>query len=335
MQVTVIGVYENMEEARQTRGELESLGFARNDIQIAQNGSSTSSTAKPEGESGFKRFFRDLFGGDSSSSSDAALYEGAVEYGNYVVTVKAEEAKSRLAADVMNRHHPIDVEQKGNQWRAGTSSATKPGASLGTSSSRNMPVVEEQLKVGKREVLGGGIRVYQRVSERPVEEQVTLREERAKVERVPANRAATQADLGAMKEGTFEIRERKEEPIVQKTARVVEEVRLGTESAERTEKVTGKVKRSDVEVEKLGAESDAAFRTHFNQNYASQGGRYEEYSPAYLYGSNLASNDRYAGRRWEEVEPEARRDWEGRNAGSKWEQFKGAIRHAWDRTTKR
>lgn len=332
MQATVIGVYDNMEEARKTQGELESSGFAHNDIQIAQNGSK-SSTAKPEGESKFKRFFRDLFGGDGGSS-DVAMYEGAIEYGNCVVTVKAEETRSRLAAEVMNRHHPVDIEQKGSQWMAGTSSATRPGASLGTSSS-SMPVIEEQLKIGKREVLGGGIRVYQRVTEKPVEEQVTLREERAKVERIPTNRPATQAELGAMKEGSVEIRERKEEPLVQKTARVVEEVRVGTESSERTEKVKGKVKRSDVEVEKLGAESDALFRSHFDQNYASSGGRYEDYSPAYLYGARLANNDQYAGRRWEEMEPEVRRDWEGRNSGSKWEQFKGAIRHAWDRTTKR
>jgi len=334
MQVTIIGVYDNMSEARETQGELESSGFSGKDIQIARQNEGTSSTAPREGESGFKRFFRDLFGGDGEST-DAAMYEGAVSHGKYVLTVKADQERSRLAADVMNRHHPIDVEQKGSQWMAGTASGTAPRATQGTSSSQTMPVIEEQLKVGKREVLGGGVRVYQRVTERPVEEQVTLREERAKVERMPTDRPASPGELSAMKEGTVEIRERKEEPVLQKTARVVEEVRVGKETRQRTEKVGGKVKRTDVEVEKLGGENDAAYRTHYGQNYANLGGSYDDYSPAYLYGSGLADDDRYSGRRWEEIEPDVRRDWETKNPGSKWEQFKGAIRHSWDRVTKR
>jgi len=138
-----------------------------------------------------------------------------------------------------------------------------------------------------------------------------------------------------MKDVSVEIREQEEEPVIEKTARVVEEVRVGKEAAERTQKVTGKVKRTDVEVEKLGGDSDAAYRTHFDKNYASAGGQFDDYSPAYGYGARLATDDRYAGRKWDEAEPEVRRDWETRHPGSKWEQFKGAIRHAWERTTKR
>jgi len=338
MQVTIIGVYENLEEARQTQGDLESSGFAGKDIQIArQNGEGRTSSTR-EGESGFKKFFKDLFGGDGGSQ-DVALYEGAVTHGKYVLTVKAENERSTLATDVMNRHHPVDIEEKGSQWMGSqetySSSATRPGATQGTSST--MPFIEEQLKVGKRLVQRGGVRIYQRVSERPVEEQVTLRQERAKVERTPVNRQASPTELASMKEGSVEIREQQEEPVVEKTARVVEEVRVGKEASERTQKVSGKVKRTDVEVEKLGAEKlgDEAYRAHFDKNYATSGGKFDDYSPAYLYGSRLATDDRYSGRKWEEAETDVRRDWETRHPGSKWEQFKGAIRHAWERATKR
>ena len=98
------------------------------------------------------------------------------------------------------------------------------------------------------------MRVYTRVIEQPVEERVTLHEERAHVERRPVDREATQAELGeAFREGSIEIVESEEQPVVSKTARVVEEVEVGKESRERTETVRDTVRRSQVEVENLPA----------------------------------------------------------------------------------
>jgi len=158
MQVTIIGVYDNLEEARQTQGDLESSGFAGKDIQIARQDGETRTSPPRAGESSFKKFFRDLFGGESGSQ-DAALYEGAVSHGKYVLTVEADDERSTLASDVMNRHHPLDIEEKGARWMEAketyATSGTKPGATQGTSSS-TMPVIEEQLKVGKRQVQRGG-----------------------------------------------------------------------------------------------------------------------------------------------------------------------------------
>ena len=58
-----------------------------------------------------------------------------------------------------------------------------------------IPVVEEQLAVGKREVQRGGARIHTFVTERPVEESVSLHEEHVSVERRPVDRAATDADF--------------------------------------------------------------------------------------------------------------------------------------------
>jgi uncharacterized protein (TIGR02271 family) len=130
---------------------------------------------------------------------------------------------------------------------AGTSQMTGASAQQNT----RIPVVEEQLKVGKREVQRGGVRIYARTSERPVEETVTLREERARVERRPVNRAATGEELGnAFEERSIELSETAEEPVVSKTARVVEEVDVGKEVSSRTETIKDTVRRRDVEVEK-------------------------------------------------------------------------------------
>lgn len=112
-----------------------------------------------------------------------------------------------------------------------------------------IPVVEEELKVGKREVERGGVRVESRVEETPVEKDVHLREEHVHVERRPVDRPVTNADQ-VFKEGTIEVTEKVEEPVVSKTARVVEEVVIGKEAEERTETVRDTVRRTDVDVQK-------------------------------------------------------------------------------------
>ncbi len=212
-----------------------------------------------------------------------------------------------------------------------------------------IPVVEEQVKIGKRAVTRGGVRVYQRVSETPVQEQVQLREEHITVERRPADQAATEADLGTFKEGVVELRESAEEAVVAKSAKVVEEVVVGKEVRDRTETVSDTVRRTDVEIEQLGAaassagnvtdvstssDNDSVFRSHWQNSYAHLGGRYEDYVPAYQYGSQLAGSQSYQGSKWVDVEPEVQRDWESRYAGTPWEKAKDAVRAGWEKMTK-
>ena len=119
-----------------------------------------------------------------------------------------------------------------------------------------MPVVQEEVRVGKRAVERGGVRVLRRVTATPVSELVRLREERARVERRPVDREATPAELDAFREDSIEVRERTEEPVVEKVARVVEEVVVGREVDERTQKIDDSVRRTEVEVEKLAQDAD-------------------------------------------------------------------------------
>ena len=53
---------------------------------------------------------------------------------------------------------------------------------------------------------------------------------------------------GAFEERTLEVRETQEEPVVNKTANVVEEVVIGRESTERTETVRDTVRKEEVEI---------------------------------------------------------------------------------------
>jgi uncharacterized protein (TIGR02271 family) len=112
-----------------------------------------------------------------------------------------------------------------------------------------IPLVEERLRVGKREVAQGRVRVRTYVVETPVQEQVTLREEHVEVERRPVDRPLTDADRVDFKDRTIEATETSEEAVIGKEARVREEVVVRKEAGERTQTVSDTVRRTEVEVE--------------------------------------------------------------------------------------
>ena len=147
--------------------------------------------------------------------------------------------------------------------RGAAATAAMANEALQRGGEARVPVVEEELKVGKREVeTGGGVRVRTEIEERPVQEQVNLREEHVRVERRPVDRPATQADVNQALHGrTIEVREKSEQPVVSKEARVVEEVVVGKEATQRTETVRDTVRRTDVEVEQVDKNNPAAGNT--------------------------------------------------------------------------
>ena len=111
-----------------------------------------------------------------------------------------------------------------------------------------IPLAEEQIEVGKRTVDRGTTRIRRYVVEKPVEESVTLRGEKVTVERrQPIGTTATPG-AGAFEERVVEVRETSEEPVVSKTANVVEEVVVGREATERTETVRDTIRRDEVEI---------------------------------------------------------------------------------------
>jgi len=134
---------------------------------------------------------------------------------------------------------------------AGTGKAETGKAGMGAASATDrdvLPVVEEQLRVGKRDAERGSVRVRSYVVERPVTEEVSLRSEHVNVERRPVDRALT-GDDDAFRERTIEAVEHSEEAVVSKEARVVEEVAVTKDVSERTETVRDTVRRQDVKVE--------------------------------------------------------------------------------------
>lgn len=219
---------------------------------------------------------------------DADFFAEGVRRGGTLVSVEASDGQAARAVAAMKRHGAVEIDKRSAEWRdqgwtgfgaealgphvtpppepeverRGAGAADSRGAARAAGAppretegrGLTVPVIEEELKATRREVEGGGVRVGRRVEERPVEEQVRLREERVSVERRPADYAFRGSELEAFKEGQFEIREAYEELIVNKRAHVVEEIVINKDVAERTETIRDTVRRTEVEVERVEPE---------------------------------------------------------------------------------
>ena len=458
---TIIAAFDNHDISMSAVERLTQAGFDRNGVHVEHGsedqgdppGYGIASQPRNEGFlAGIEDFFSGLFGSGSNGHSEAGTYAEAVRRGGHVVVVDAaNDDEAGKAKALLYELGAIDVEERAAQWKkegwkgaaddaAAFSSRTDADAGMRsqTQDQSVVPIVQEDLKIGKRSVEGGGVRVVSRITETPVSELVRLRQERATIERRPVDRAATDADFANFKEGSVEVREMSEEAVVAKTARVVEEVVVGKKVSERSQTVTDTVRRTDVQVEQLdakatptdtnadttygtttskgtGSESkrssettrgktsagsanrdpltgalgahpvgtgvgaalggaaagaatgtvagpvgtvigaavgaiagglagkgvaevidptreDAYWRQNYSSRpYVSQGSKYEDYGPAYLYGVDAFSKN--PNRKFDDVQSDLGRDWNAARGTSAldWDRARSATRDAWDK----
>jgi stress response protein YsnF len=114
-----------------------------------------------------------------------------------------------------------------------------------------VPIAEERIAVTKRPVAKGGVRVESRVAETPVEREIDLRQEHISVERRPVDRLAPGGAFPEQVTASKEVTAKAEEAVVDKEARVVEDVVVTKEAREREATIRDQVRRTDVKVEPL------------------------------------------------------------------------------------
>ena len=206
---------------------------------------------------------------------DRRIYEEGVRRGGFLLTADVDEDQTNRAVQALDDVDltSVDIDERASQWRSqgwqpqeggsGTAEASvghvvgqETGVKALNNDEKHFNVIEEQLTVGKREVDRGGVRVRSYVTEKPVHEQIRLRNEKISVERHPIDKAID--DVGhAFQERSFEVTETGEEAVVSKNARVVEEVVIKKTSDTHVEVIDDTVRRTDIDVEKLGsAKSD-------------------------------------------------------------------------------
>lgn len=276
----IIGVFDSVNVADQVIRDLTNSGFSSSVVKRYEGSSSDLETQLQSA---------------GVETDEAREYASSVGREGALVVVQADETQTDEAVTIMNRYYTDTQSDTSTEYAA--SQASVPAVD-----DARLEVVEERLQIGKREVQRGGVRVRRVVSEREVEEQVTLRDETIHVDRHAVDRVVSGADAD-FSERTIEITETDEEAVVSKEAHVVEEVIVGKDVEERVETVRDTVRRTDVEIEQLTA----------------------------TYGATLASDPRYKGREWTDVEADARTEWERTNQGGTWEQARGGVRSSWEK----
>lgn len=256
MKKTIVGLFDSAVQAQKVKHELVSEGYPASDIRVlAQDGSEgavgSSDAASGDTSIGAKisHFFHSLTGADTD---DTQHYTTGVAAGGALLSVTVPEDRQEMVISLLEAHRAQNIEGESPEASTGAASAAEVSGGAATAGAA-IPVVQEDIQVGKRQVQRGGVRVYSHLVETPVSENVVLREEHVRINRQNVNRPATDADFAASQAGAVELTETAEEAVVGKRARVVEEIVVGKTAAEHTQTISDTVRHTEVEVEQLGA----------------------------------------------------------------------------------
>lgn len=253
MAKTVVGLFNTLAEAEKVKQALISDDYDGSKITVVANntGHSTESTTQHTGGK-ISEFFKSLTGGDDDAHDQ---YATGVNDGGALLAVTVDDSEAAEVAATLKQHGARDID--GNKKAADAGTPVYGGSQSGTAVADGtaIPIIEESLVVGKRDVDRGGVRVYSHVVERPVAADVTLHDEYINVERRFVDRPATAADFAAGSGQVIELNATGEEAVVGKTSRVVEEVLVGKESSQHTENIQDSVRKTEVEVEEIEAGS--------------------------------------------------------------------------------
>lgn len=251
MSRTVTALYDTSAEAEAARQRLASAVDV-DDVKIIDGQSQSSGGG---------------LGGFYLSDDDRHAYGEALRRGGALLCAEVDgDADRDRIVRALEETSSVDLEERQRSWQqegwtpfsetrqaaGGGSTQSFAGATSGSVEEERIPIVEEELRVGKREIERGGARVRSYVREVPVQEEVTLREEHVQVERRPVEQgtAAPATATGDMlQDRTIEMVERAEEAVVQKVANVREEVVVTKTAEQRTEQIQDTVRRTEVEVE--------------------------------------------------------------------------------------
>ena len=277
----VTALFDSRSDAENAIGRLVNAGVPQDRIGLMPGDESDASddagaSSRPE-----PRGFWGSLGDWLLPDEDRHVYAEGLSRGGYLISVTTGDEHYARVMAILDSEDAIDIDERAESWRSegwagwvgtstGVGSATSvspvvasvraedrdadavasPGktslagaeTSLSERGEHVIPVVEERLRIGKRDVSHGRVRIRAYVVETPVEEQVSLREERVAIERRPADRALSDADQ-AFQERTIEAEERAEEAVVSKEVRITEEVVVRKEAEQRTETVSDTVRR--------------------------------------------------------------------------------------------
>ncbi len=258
---TVSAFYESRASAESHRRQLEALGIPSSDITIVE-GADESEPNRAYEEKGFFESIGDFIMGEE----DQHVYNEGLRRGGYLLTARVGADHYDQAMVALDTDEAVDMDERADTWRSegwDHSTAATPATSYARSEDSptgyaarprdadvadgTIEVVEEDVRIGKRDVSHGRVKVRSYVVEDQVSESVDLRTEHVDIERRPVDRAVSGTD--AFRDRTIEAEESAEEAVVSKEARVVEEIDLKKRADTETETVTETVRHTEVEID--------------------------------------------------------------------------------------
>jgi uncharacterized protein (TIGR02271 family) len=260
----IVTLYDTADHAEDARRNLEAAGFEPSEISLINNQTLLNARDNLRDPGLWHRLF-----GRDIQQYEAIVYGRTVESGGVVLTVRVPEANVANATRILNTHQAIDLLKRAEQeGLIATASASAPELAAAPPAQAALAVgavpreevlgvAEEQINVGKRLVQEGATRIRRFVTETPVEVQVTLHEEHARVLR----RAITDPNCVRnldWTDKTIEIAETAEEPVVTKSVHIAEEVVIQREGIDRVKTVRDMVRHQEVQVERIPSADSAA-----------------------------------------------------------------------------
>ena len=268
MSSTITALFDSRAEAEAAKQRLQAAHVDADHVHIHDKSSTgyKESGYSSHQDVGFWGSIKNAFVPDE----DRHTYEEGVRRGGALLTADVDDDRVDEAVKILEEASTVDIDDRSSQWRssgwdypaAGASALSGAGLSdrsLGGSAERGsltdtneevVPIVEEQLLVGKRDVSRGGVRVRSYVSEVPVHEQIRLRNERVSGERRAVDQPLSAADGDPFEERTINMTATGEEAMVSKTARVVEEVVVSKTADETVEDVSDTVRKTEVDIDR-------------------------------------------------------------------------------------
>lgn len=274
---TVVAVFSTQEHAEAAVADLVAAGVPSSSIKHYARDASDTAVAPESVDTGRHGGFWAWLTGQDTTHEQHDVYDRSMQSGRTVVTVISDGSNVDEIYAVLERHDPVDLDEHATGYDATTAGSSQVGttatagvgaAGVGaatvapayaprvaspTDTTRTggaeevIPLSEEALVVGKRQVDLGTTRVRRYVVERPVEEQIRLRDETVSIFRRPVSAASTVVD--AFKDREISVNESSEEAVVAKTAHVVEEVVVQKGVQDRVETIHDTVRREEVEID--------------------------------------------------------------------------------------
>src|SRR5215469_4027478 len=243
----IVALYDRTEKAQEAAHALESSGFDSSDINISNGEFLRDKDVRDSNV--WQRLF-----GRSVSDQESAAFRRTLNSGGALLTLRTPDTEVNRAMRILDVHGPMNLRDRSTSTQTSSVQTSAIPATdtrrVNVAEEEVLRLAEEQIDVGKRQVATGKSRIRRFVTEKPVEQQITLHEEHCEVSRreVTDPRLAKEIDW---KDRTIEVTETSEQPVVTKTARVAEEVVIRKRGSDHVETIRDTVRRQQLEVERV------------------------------------------------------------------------------------